>query len=78
MQMPDSARQATETTGAHMSVVGDCSASESGTRVPRNDQAAEANLQRKARRQGLLLMGASSLFALALATGVWWLVHQLL
>jgi hypothetical protein len=63
MQMPDTARQMT----AETRVAGDCSARRSGTRAPRQDRAAEADLRRKARRQGVLLMGASSLVALAVA-----------
>jgi hypothetical protein len=76
MQMPDTARQATANTGAHSHVSADSSASQSGKRVP--DQAAEAALRWKTRRQGLLLMAASSLCALALAAGAWWLIRQLL
>ena len=78
MQMPDSARQVTAKTGGQSRVSGDCLAPQSETCVPPRDQAGEADLRRKARRQGVLLMGASSLVALALAAGVWWLVRQLL
>jgi hypothetical protein len=78
MQMPDSARQVTAKTGGQSRGSADCLAPQSETCVPPRDQAGEAELGRKARRQGGLLMGASSLVALALAAGVWWLVRQLL
>jgi len=44
----------------------------------RRDQPSESALRLKARRQALLLMGASSLFMLALLIGAWLLVHSLL
>jgi hypothetical protein len=78
MQMPNSAHQVTAKTGGQSRVSVDCLVPQSETCVPPRDQAAETDLRRKARRQGVLLMGASSLFALVLAVGVWWLVRQLL
>jgi hypothetical protein len=78
MQMPNSARQVTANTGGQSRVSVDCLVPRREPCAPPRDQAAEADLGRKARRQGVLLMGASGLFALALAAGVWWLVRQLL
>lgn len=76
MQMPDSARQATAKPSAHTHVSDEGSASQSGMGVP--DSAGEATLRWKARRQGLLLMAASSLCALALVAGAWWLIRKLM
>jgi hypothetical protein len=42
------------------------------------DSAGEATLRWKARRQGLLLMAASSLCALALVAGAWWHIRKLM
>jgi len=65
MQTPDAAGPATANRGADAS-------------AQRRDQPSESALRLKARRQALLLIGASSLFMLALLIGAWLFVHSLL
>lgn len=65
MQTPDSAGPATGNRGADV-------------HAQRRSQPSESTLRLKARRQALLLMGASSLFMLALLIGAWLFVHSLL
>ena len=80
MQMPDSAHRTTETTDTQSRPAGARWAPEAEAHAPApcHDPSVEANLRRKARRQGALLMGSSALLALALATGAWWVVYRLL